>query len=175
MRKSILTALVGGALVSVGMLQTPVRADTFSMAAGMQSDPGPLCYDFGFITPGVSKLTTDGACFNMNWVMPLYWRNFYTAGTNRTVQVRGQVLDSNSLLGCTLYVFDSNGTISSQAQGTFPVTGNAYGSISLTVNNVTSGSSSVVFLQQPGQRHASPEGGLDALARPTISRSRSRW
>jgi hypothetical protein len=98
----------------------------------------------------VSKLTTDGACFNMNWVMPLYWRNFYTAATNRTVQVRGQVLDSNSLLGCTLYVFDANGTISSQAQGTFPVTGSAYGSISLTVNNVTSGSSSVVSCSSVG-------------------------
>lgn len=144
MRKSLaIVRLLGSGAIVLGALSHPAHADSFSMAAGMQSNPGPACFQFGFLTPGVNKIEST-ACFGNQWVMPLYWRNFFSASTNRTVSVRGQVSDSNSLLGCTLYVFNSSGAIASQNNATFPMTGSSYTSINLTVNNVTSSSTSVV-------------------------------
>ncbi|HMJ11462.1 MAG TPA: hypothetical protein VK524_08635 [Polyangiaceae bacterium] len=155
MRTSLaLITLLGYAAVSFGSLAPPARADSFSMAAGMQSEAGQVCFDWSVFPGGAGAFRVEDAdCFSKNYIMPLYFRNFYSAGTNRTVQVRGKVPSSSSLMGCTMYVINSNGGIASQASATFPVTGANYGSISLTVNNVLSTSTSFVSCTMIGQTY----------------------
>jgi hypothetical protein len=147
----VAVALLGYAVVLLSGSQ-PARADSFSMAAGMQSAAGPWCYDFGVLTgvQGVVKSASSG-CFSETWVMPLYWRNFPGASVNRTVSVRGQVPSSSALMSCTLYAFNSNGTLVAQNTGSFPVTSaGTYSSINLTVNNITSTGTSFITCNSVG-------------------------
>ena len=152
MRKSLTIATwLGSFAVSIAALVPPADADSFSMSAGMQSDPGPVCFQWGVIGLGANKYTYP-ECFEQRYIMPLYWRNFYSASTNRTVQVRGRVGSTSSLMSCTLYVHGSNGAVVSQATASFPNTVSTYQSISLTVNNVSSSSTSYVSCSMLGDQ-----------------------
>lgn len=154
MRRWIASMMVLGCAGLLGANPEPVEADTFSMAAGMERNGGVPCYDWGVLSPNIGAIKdgSDPACFDETFVMPLYWRQFFTAGTNRTVQVFGRA-PSGTLMGCTLSVYNSNGELVSQNTKTFSATGTAFGSVSLTVNNVLSSSTSFVECSSIGATH----------------------
>ena len=145
-------ALFGFAALSLASVPLPTQAESFSMSAGMQNASGDICYRWS-TTPNGSigaRKSSAAGCSGQRYVMPLYWKTFSLAGTNRTVTVRGRVPSSASTLSCTLSVYNSNGVLVSQASNSFAVTGAGYGSISLTVNNVLSTSSSFISCASSG-------------------------
>jgi hypothetical protein len=77
--------------------------------------------------------------------MPLYWRNFYSASTSRTITLRGRRSTAAGHIDCAVFVYDqTTGNMLSSASATFPNTGSNYTTISLTVNNILSTSSSFI-------------------------------
>jgi hypothetical protein len=84
---------------------------------------------------------SGSSCAFQTFVVPLYWSNFYSAGTYRTVQVRGRRSSSSADLSCTLFVINQNGFVASQAAGSLSTVG-SHATLSLSVNNVSSTSTS---------------------------------
>jgi hypothetical protein len=120
-------------------------ADQYPAASGLDANHSPrTCFSWGTASGAVglhNPNPPEASCQN-HYYMPLYWRNFYSASTNRVVTVRGRRADAASELGCTLYVFNSSGFVVSQDGKLFPVTGANYASITLTVNNVAASGTS---------------------------------
>jgi hypothetical protein len=139
-------AMLGGA-ASLTWFSPPVHADSMSFATGHESNGGTgTCVRWN-LASGAIGLTRyvppNGSCLS-HYFMPLYWRNFYSAGTNRTIVIRGRRANQAAKLDCDVHVYDSQGVTVSQAVGTFPVTGTSYGDLTLVVNSVTSSSTSTV-------------------------------
>jgi hypothetical protein len=143
MRMKAFVSTVVGCLALLLAWTGQTQAETFSAAAGTQSNAGPVCFLWGDSAPGsIGAVKIGGSeCDFMHYVIPLYWRNFYSAGTTRTVRVRGKRADASSWISCTLYVVTSNGSIASSGGGSLTTTG-SYGSFTVSVNNVTSTSTS---------------------------------
>jgi hypothetical protein len=137
--------ILGLVLVSAALLTSPARADTFSMSAGMPSNGGTNCFQFGDNASGFIGVQRLGGvdCSFHHWVMPIHWRNFFSSGTNRTIRVYAKRPDSSSTISCTAFSVNSAGNFVSSASGQFTTIG-SYSSISLTINQVSSTGSSFV-------------------------------
>lgn len=134
-----------GAWILVAGMTTSAHADTLSASAGMPSNGGTVCFQFGdnasgFI--GVQKLGGTECSFH-HWVTPIHWRTFSSASTNRTITVRGKLTSASSSMTCTAFSVNSAGTVVSSSTSSFSTVG-SYSSISLTINNVTSTGNSFV-------------------------------
>lgn len=123
------------------------HADQLPAASGVDSNATyRTCFswDTGSGAVGLRNPNPSTDSCQNHYYMPLYWRNFYSASTNRVVTVRGRRADEASELGCTLYVYNSSGVVVSQQGKFFPVTGANYATITLTVNNVAASGSTVL-------------------------------
>jgi hypothetical protein len=142
-------ALLGYAAVSLGSFSRPARADTMSFAAGIESNGGVgTCYGWSQTAPRGLVRDPGNNC-NKHYFFPLYWTNFFSAGTTRQITVRGRRVDSGSLLDCTAMTFDSQGVLLSQDSESFPVTSGVT-TITLGVTNVLASGSSFVVCNQMG-------------------------
>jgi hypothetical protein len=138
--------VLGYALVSMGSYSSSAHAETLAFAAGAEANGSAIsCFGWSNTSgsPGLYILNDDTQCAR-HWSIPLYWRNFYSASTNRQIVVRGRRPTSAVYLECNVMAFNSNGVILSSDIKAFPVTGNAYGTITLTVNNIVASGSSYV-------------------------------
>lgn len=141
-----LVAMLGFAAVMLGSFSQPAHADTYPFASGVQSNNGPQCFSWSATSgsTGLVKVLVNGAC-NAHYYMPLYWTTFHSASTNRTVTVRGRRSTDAADLGCSVFVYDgTTGNLLSSASASFPNTGANYTTISMTVNNVLSTSTSLI-------------------------------
>jgi hypothetical protein len=134
-------------VVSQGLfVSQAAHADTLPFASGVQSNNGPQCFRWS-ATPGSTglvKVLVNGAC-DAHYYMPLYWRNFYSASTNRTVTLRGRRSTAAGKIDCGVLVYDqTTGNLLSSASAVFPNTGSNYTTVSLTVNNILSTSTAFI-------------------------------
>lgn len=134
--------------VSLSTSPRAVRADTFSFAAAMQREAGPVCFGWGDSGEEQVGLFSEG-CSGQRAIMPLYWRNFYWSWTTRTVSVRAKRADSSSQVSCTLYAVGSNGVVASQDTKALTAVG-SYDWIVLNVTQVLSTSTSFISCNATG-------------------------
>ena len=147
------------AVCATGLLATEsggvVRADTLSMSMGMQSIGGQhVCNSYGdnaatvpgFMVGqmGVYKSTNSGPLCNAAFfVTPLFWDRFTSAGTTRPITVRRHLQDASGFISCMAVIMDTSGSVVSLDAESFTTVG-SYSSITLYVNNVTSGNTGFV-------------------------------
>ena len=138
-------------------LSPAARADTMAFATGVESNGGPeeftqgkTCFGFSSVggSTGLIRLNDPNNC-ERHYFAPLYWRNFYSASTSRTVTIRARRATSAASIECSVLVFNAQGAlVSSSPVQTFPVTGANYGTMSMTVNNVVASGSSLISCNQ---------------------------
>jgi hypothetical protein len=155
-----LMSLLGYAALASSVLPPSAHADTMTFATGVESNggvdangTGKTC--FGFSTTGGSAglfRDPDVNSCQRHYFAPIYWRNFYSASTSRTVTLRARRASTAASIECSVFVFDAQGgVVSSSPVQTFPVTGANYGTMNMTVTNVlASGSTLLSCNQTPG-------------------------
>ena len=151
MRRSLVPTGLFCLVVSLGLFPYPSRAETFSVAAGTQNFGPSECFRWveASGTMGVQRVSTAG-CANQSFIVPLYWKTFASAATNRIVYVRGRRNTTASQLTCRLYVINADGFVNSQVSGSFTTVG-SYSLLSLSVNNVTTTSTSFLACDMTAQ------------------------
>ena len=149
-RKILLVSMLACAAVSGGSFSPSARADTYSFASGIQSNAashGEVCHRWATSNGAVGLYYDENACCagcNQHYYMPLYWRNFYSASTVRSVTVYGRRASSSADMDCALLVYNANGDLVSSDSAEFTAFGPNYSSITLDVTNVLSTSTSVI-------------------------------
>ena len=149
MRRMMASALMLGCALVLPGRPPQALADTLPFASGVESNTGVQTCAGWSHTPGSAGLyfEVSDEC-TKHYSIPLYWRNFWGAGVNRTITVRGRRGSASARLDCRAMVFNSAGVLVSSDLKEFPYTGSSYSTISLTVNNVVSSGSSFVICNQ---------------------------
>jgi hypothetical protein len=139
-RSNVWTSLLVGLACSIGSAPRPAIADTYPMAAGVQTNASTRCFEWHSFSEGAIGTVKTAECIS-HYVQPVYWRTFPSG--IRTVHVRGKRASVDSEGGCTLFVFDSNGFVVSQDSGSFTTVG-SYTWVDLDVTGVTSSTTSFI-------------------------------